>query len=139
MKCFVANLFAEGVNGNGIENKSNACQWKADWTIEPVFYIQYPEKKNPLKLRLVNIFVTLARIIKAITEARKYENERPGCSLHFQIGPWLFSAASKSVVNKIKCLKSFGFTLQDLIKRECSKSFQFSLKIEKCQKVFWSL
>ena len=45
MKCFVANLFAEGVNGNGIENKSNACQWKADWTIEPVFYIQYPEKK----------------------------------------------------------------------------------------------
>ena len=88
MKCFVANLFAEGVNGNGIENKSNACQWKADWTIEPVFYIQYPEKKNnPLKLRLVNIFVTLARIIKAITEARKYENKRPGLTVStFKMG-----------------------------------------------------
>ena len=35
------------------------------------------KKNNPLKLRLVNIFVTLARIIKAITEARKYENKRP--------------------------------------------------------------
>ena len=44
MKCFVTNLFAESVNSDGIENKSNACQWKADWTIKPVFYIQYPEK-----------------------------------------------------------------------------------------------
>ena len=34
------------------------------------------KKISPLKLRLVNIFVTLARIIKAITEARKYENKR---------------------------------------------------------------
>ena len=50
MKCFVANLFAEGVNGNGVENKSNACQWKADWTIKPVFYIQYPEKNQSVEI-----------------------------------------------------------------------------------------